>query len=64
MARNTNREDGVFIYSKNGKRLGAHSHFSIFGSPGNFRNIEVRIDNSSSELVFVGQDDEVRKPLR
>lgn len=64
MARNTNREDGVFIYSKNGKRLGAHSHFSIFGSPGNFRNIEVRIDNSSSELVFVGEDDEVRKPLR
>ena len=32
-------------------------------SPGNFRNIEVRIDNADSELVFVGEDDEVRKPL-
>ena len=64
MARNTNREDGVFIYSSDGKRLGAHSHFSIFGSPGNFRNIEVRIDNASLELVLVGKDGEVRKQLR
>lgn len=64
MARNTNREDGVFIYARDGKRLGAHSHFSIFGRPGNFRNIEVRIDNVSLGLVFVGKDGEVRKQLR
>jgi hypothetical protein len=64
MARNTNREDGIFIYSKDGKRLGAHSHFSVFASPGNFRNIEVRIDHASSELVFAGKDGEVRKRLR
>ena len=64
MARNTNRDDGIFIFSRDGKRLGAHSHFSIFGSPGNFRNIEVRIDNASLELVFLGKDGEVRKQLQ
>lgn len=52
MARNVNKDDGIFVFSFDGKKIKSYSHFGVFNAPGIFRQMKLSIDNKKSELVI------------
>ena len=63
MARNMNKDNGIFVFSTDGKKLKSYSHFLVFDQPGNFRNMKLAIDNKQKELVITDKKEVTRLTL-
>ena len=55
MVSNINKEDGLFVFSVDGKMIKSYSHLSVFGIPGIFREMKLKIDNKKNELLISGK---------
>lgn len=51
MTREISKDEAIFVYLPSGKRVAAHSHFSVFGKPGIFRDMNLELDSRGQILV-------------
>jgi hypothetical protein len=63
MAEKINKDDGIFIYSVDGKKMKSYSHFSLFNRPGIFRNMKLDIDNKLNQLMITNKDEVAKLAL-
>ncbi|MEZ4742820.1 MAG: hypothetical protein R3B45_10290 [Bdellovibrionota bacterium] len=56
MNKNTNKKDAIFIFSIEGKKTKAYSHYTIFKKPGIFREMKLKIDSKNNDLLIINQD--------
>jgi hypothetical protein len=52
MTEQTNREDALFVYSEQGRKLQSFSHAGVFKKPGNFRSLRLKLEGSELLISF------------